>query len=181
MRGLLAEALRLPSHWHFIDPNIAGNSRRYVWQASLAALSMLAILIFVDSLSDAALAAGFGSSVVILFLYPSSGAATSCSLIGGHALALLLGSAFSILLFASPVEAFLQDRSLLRNLFLALSVGLLMLLMAVTDTEHPPAAGTVLGMSTKAWDAETAGIILGAILLLAVIIRLLRSRLRDLV
>ena len=60
------------------------------------------------------------------------------------------------------------------------SVGLLILAMAVTDTEHPPAAGTVLGIATQPWGLEIVGIILGAVALLAGIHRLLRSRLRGL-
>ena len=52
--------------------------------------------------------------------------------------------------------------------------------MAVTDTEYPPAAGTVLGIATQPWGLEIVGIILGAVALLAGIHRLLRSRLRDL-
>lgn len=115
-----------------------------------------------------------------MFVNPSNRTASSRSLIGGHGLALLLGSAFSVLLFASPVETFLDDLSPVRNLSLAVSVGLLILAMAVTDTEHPPAAGTVLGMGTRPWELDTTGIIIGAVLLLALIKYLLRSHLRDL-
>ena len=64
---------------------------------------------------------------------------------------------------------------------LAASVGVLVIMMAVTDTEHPPAAGTVLGMSTRTWDSEIFAVIVGAVLLLAVIKRVLRRYLRDLI
>ena len=150
-------------------------------QAGLATLAMLAVLLFVDSLSQATLIAGLGSSVIILFVHPLSRAAGPRALIGGHGLALLFGSAFSVLLFASPVETFLDDLSLVRNLSLAVSVGLLLLAMAITDTEHAPAAGTVLGMGTRPWELDTTGIIIGAVVLLAVIKYLLRSQLRDLI
>ncbi len=173
--------LRSSSRSVFIDPKFTRHSRRYMFQAGLATLAMLAVLLFVDSLSRAALAAGLGSSVIILFVHPSSPTATTRSLVGGHTLALLLGSAFALLLFASPVESFLDDLSPVRNLSLAVSVGLLILAMAVTDTEHPPAAGTVLGMATRPWELETAGIIIGAVLLLAVIKYSLRAHLRDLI
>ena len=92
-----------------------------------AALATLAVLLFVDNLSQAVLAAGLGSSVVILFVHPSSHNATPRALIGGHSLALLLGSAFAVLLFAGPVEAFLDDLSAVRDLSLVVSVGLLIL------------------------------------------------------
>ena len=142
---------------------------------------MFAILLLVDSLSNAALVAGLGSSVVIVFVHPSSQAATPRSLIGGHFLALLVGSAFSLSLFASPIRAFLDGVPPLRDLALATSTGLLIITMAVTDTEHPPAAGTVLGMATRTWDTRITMIIVGAVLLLAVVKRLLRRYLRDLI
>ena len=47
--------------------------RRYLWQSAIAAL---AVLLLVDSVADAILAAGLGSSAVIIFVHPnSSGAA----------------------------------------------------------------------------------------------------------
>ena len=150
-------------------------------QAVLGTLAILTVLLFVDSLSQAAIAAALGSSVVILFVHPSSHSASPRALIGGHSLAPVLGSAFAVLLFASPVETFLGDLSPVRDLSLAISVGLLILGMATTDTEHPPAAGTVLGMATWPWDLQTFIIIIGAVLLLAVIQRLLRPHLRDLI
>ena len=69
----------------------------------------------------------------------------------------------------------------MRDLSLAVSVGLLILVMAITDTEHPPAAGTVLGMATRPWELKTTAIIIGAVLLLAAIHYLLRSSLPDLI
>lgn len=142
---------------------------------------MLAILVFVDSLSDAALAAGLGASVLIVFIHPSSHAAQARSLIGGHGLAILVGSALSLVLFAAPVVDSLEDLGLVRDLSLALSVGVLILVMAVTDTEHPPAAGTVFGFSTRSWDPSTMAIIIAAVLMLALIKHLLNPYLRDLI
>ena len=143
-------------------------------------MAMLVLLLFFDSLSQAALAAGLGSSVITVFVNPSNRTASYRSVVGGHALALLLGSVFAVLLFAAPVETFLEDLSPVRNLSLAVSVGLLILAMAITDTEHPPAAGTVLGVGTRPWELDTTGIIIGAVLLLAILKYLLRSHLRDL-
>ncbi len=142
---------------------------------------MLAILVFVDSLSDAALAAGLGSSVLIVFIHPSHHTAQSRSLIGGHGLAIVVGSALALILFAAPVADFLKDKILMRDLSLALSVGVLIMMMAATDTEHPPAAGTVLGFSTRSWDPSIMAIVIAAVLLLALIKRLLSPYLRDLI
>ena len=80
-----------------------------------------------------------------------------------------------------PIASVLDEIMPLRNLVLAASVGVLIIMMAVIDTAHPPAAGTVLGMSTRTWDPEIFAVIVGAVLLLAVIKRVLRRYLRDLI
>ena len=79
-----------------------------------------------------------------------------------------------------PVEAFLVDGELLRNLGYALAVGLAMLLMAITNTEHPPAAGTALGMASRELDILIFLSIIGAVTLLAVMKLAIRPYLRDL-
>lgn len=178
--GALGQFFGMPSRPVIVDPNFSRFFGRYLFQSLLATVAMLAVLLFVDNLSQAALAAGLGSSVVILFVHPSSHSASPRSLVGGHTMAVVMGSIFAILLFAAPVDAFLADMAALRNFTLAVSVGLLILGMAITDTEHPPAAGTVLGVATRPWELETFGIIIGAVVLLAVIQRILRPRLRDL-
>ena len=166
---------------HILDPGFARNPRRYVVQAGLATVAMLIILIFVDSLSNAALAAGLASSVVTLFIHPSSRIASTRSLCGGHILALMIGSGFALLSAIGPVRELLLDAPLLSDLGLALVVAVLIFVMALTDTEHPPAAGTVLAMATRPWDIEIAGIIIAAVLLLAVVRRLIGHRLHDLI
>ena len=167
---------RLP---HVIDPGFVRESRRYLAQTAVAALAMLAILAFTDSISDAALAAALGSSVIIVFVHPSSRAASIRSLCGGHLLALGIGSAFALLLFTPTVEAYLEGASLVRDAGLAASVGVLILAMALTDTEHPPAAGTVLAMANRPWDLETVVVIITAAVILAGFRRVLGRRLKS--
>ena len=84
-------------------------------------------------------------------------------------------------LFASPTRIFLDSVPPLRALALARSVGLLVIVMAVTDTGHPPTAGTVAVMATRTWVPRITVIIVGAVLLLAVVKRLLQRHLRDLI
>jgi CBS-domain-containing membrane protein len=85
---------------------------------------------------------------------------------------LALGSAFTLV---SPESIFLQDATY------ALAVGGAMLVMSTTNTEHPPAAGTALGvaMGGSAWRL-LLGVVVGAAVL-ALIHRLLRPVLRDLI
>ncbi len=67
----LSRRLHLPEDVEVLDPRFFRYSHRYLLQSGLAALAMLAVLLFVDSLADAALVAGLGSSVLIVFLHPS--------------------------------------------------------------------------------------------------------------
>ena len=78
------------------------------------------------------------------------------------------------------MESFITSNTQYLDLAMAFSVGLLILVMAVTDTEHPPAAGIVIGMTGREWTPEVFGAILGALVLLGVIKMVLRRQLRDL-
>jgi len=146
----------------------------------MAASALLAILAFTDSVSDAALAAGLGSSIVVVFVHPSSGAATIHSLCGGHLLALAIGSVFALLFFTPRVPSYLESQSLVHDAGLAAAVGILILVMALTDTEHPPAAGTVFAMATRPWDLEIVVVIIAAAVILAGFRTILGRRLKDL-
>lgn len=53
--------------------------------------------------------------------------------------------------------------------------------MLVTDTEHPPAAGMSLSLVLNSWNYETLFFIIGAVLTFALIRRLLKPILVDLV
>ena len=140
---------------------------------------MAIILLFVDSLSSAAIAAGLGSSVVGIFINPNGATARLRAMVGGHTMALLFGSVFSFILFAGSIETFTAEHSQFHALIMALSVGLLLLVMAITDTKHPP-AGIVIGMASREWTPEVFGAILGALGLLAVVKVVVRRHLRDL-
>ena len=166
--------------WTWRDPGLASHPIRFAVQAGLAALVMLAVLMFVDSLSNAAIAAGLASSVVVIFINPSNRTARIRAVVGGHGLALMLGAALSFLLFYGPVDTFLNDADYLRNFGYAAAVGMAVLLMAITNAEHPPAAGTAIGMASREFDLLIFFSIIGAVLMLAVIKLALRAHLRDL-
>ncbi len=167
-------------NWTWRDPGFASYPRTFAFQAVLATGVMLAILTFVDSLSSAAIAAGLASSVVGIFIAPSNRTARIRSVVGGHGVALLLGAAFSFLLFLDPVEAYLLEEPIMQNISLAMAVGVAMLFMAFTNSEHPPAAGTALGMASREFDLLIFFSIIGAVALLAVMKLAIRPYLRDL-
>ena len=176
----MRDLLRQEGSPYLLDPKFRRRYRRYFFQAALATVAMSVILLFVDSLSTAAIAASLGSSVIGIFINPSGATARVRAVVGGHTMALLVGSVFSFILFAGGIETFIADHSHFHALMMALSVGMLILVMAVTDTEHPPAAGIAIGMSSQEWTPEVFGAILGATFLLGAIKLLLKRHLRDL-
>lgn len=180
MRLLSGRDPETGDRWVWRDPGFVSAPLRFGLQTVLATLVMLAILTFVDSLSTAAIAAGLASSVVGIFIGPSNRTARVRSVVGGHIVALALGSIFSVFLFLGPTDMLLIDHVHLRNIVYALAVGGAMLLMAITNTEHPPAAGTALGMASREFDILIFLSIIGAVMMLGVIKLALRPYLRDL-
>ena len=64
--------------------------------------------------------------------------------------------------------------------FGAMSVGLAIFLMVITDTEHPPAAGLALGLILNEWSFLTIVVVLVGIISLSVIKFILKPVLKNL-
>jgi CBS-domain-containing membrane protein len=62
-----------------------------------------------------------------------------------------------------------------------MSVGLSVLLMPVLNAEHPPAAGTALGVAVGGWKVETLFFVVIFAVSLAVVRKVMLKRLKDLV
>ena len=134
---------------YLLDPKFRHRYEQCFLRAFLAFVAMAIILLFVESPSSAAIAAGLGSSVVGIFINPNGATARLRAMVGGDTMALLLGSVFSFILSAGSIETFTVDHSQFPALIMALSVGLLFLVMAITDTDHPPAGGIAIGMASR--------------------------------
>ena len=153
--------------FHFVNPNIKGHWARYVGQAVLAVLAMLAVLLFIDSVADAALVAGLGSTVVTAFLHPHAPSGRLRAIIGGHLCGLIVGSVLAVIFINA--ELFANTMAYTDVLIMGISVGLTILAMGLTDTEHPPAAGIAISMAARPWDLNVFMYILIAVLILALI------------
>ena len=177
-----SKRLRLPPYILLYDVRFFRMQKGYLWQSSLAVFAILAVLLLVDSVADAALAAGLGSSTVIVFLHPTSRSAGLRNLVGGHILGSLVGAAASLLLFQTgwfPANAELSHW--FADGVAAGVLGLVILLMAATDTEHPPAAATALGFALQSLEWPIIFLFGGAVMVLAVVKVVLRNRLQDLI
>jgi CBS-domain-containing membrane protein len=143
----------------------------YAVQSAIATLAMF-ITLFALYEENLVIAASLGSTAFTVFALPSNITARSRNVIGGQSLAVVMGCLLALV----PVHTGLT------NLYIYSSaVGLTMFAMAVTNTEHPPAAGTALGIVIKGFSLQSvSGVIIGSIML-ALAHRLCRSYLRDLI
>ena len=181
----MAKIIQYFTTWYretkIIDKRFLKFLKYYLTQASLGAVAMLLVLILVDSLADAALAAGLGASVAIIFIHPSNPTARYRSLIGGHFIGIALGALFSALILSSPFSEYFATIPWISDICLGLSVGLMILTMAITNTEHPPAVGILLGVALQPWQWTTFVALVIAVFILAMIRWTFRAWLRDLV
>ena len=63
----------------------------------------------------------------------------------------------------------------------AVSIGLSILLMPIFNSEHPPAAGTALGMASIGWKWDMVLFVVVFAVILSIVRSVLLSRLKDLV
>jgi CBS-domain-containing membrane protein len=163
--------------FHIVNANLKGHWIRYIVQSIVAMVTMLIILLFVDSVANAALIAGLGSTVVTAFLHPTAPSARLRAIIGGHFCGLVTGSVLAFLLINLAI--FGEPGQYLSLLSMAVSVGFVILLMGLTDTEHPPAAGIAIGMAGRSWEIQTFLIIIIAVLILALIRVMFSKYIKD--
>tara|TARA_B100000029_G_scaffold504089_2_gene582317 strand:+ start:8076 stop:8600 length:525 start_codon:yes stop_codon:yes gene_type:complete len=160
------------------DSKLKSERKRYLVQVGLASVSLFIVLVasnFVSSAleSKAVIVAAIASTTFVLFIMPHSDTAHPRHVAGGHLVALAIGVLF--VLFA---DSFLNIQILEASrfafpAFAAAGVGLSMLIMAATDTEHPPAAGTALGILSNPVSLElTLFILVSVVLLLSIQMKL---------
>ena len=164
-----------------IDKSFVKAPKSFIVQSLLAVVVVGVILTFVEVLTHAVIVAALGASTFIVFAMPRSVTAQPRRLIGGHVIGLICGSLCYFVFLTGPLGKVLANWEFTLWVVCALSVGLSIFLMAITNTEHPPAASTALGIVAHAWSYQIIIFVLSCAICLAIARRLLRSRLRDLV
>ncbi len=150
----------------------------YLFQGFLAVVALLFVLVVIDVVLQKALVVAIASSAFILFAAPRSEAANPRRVIGGHGVAVAVGTLLSVINLAPMMGEPLAASHVIRDFMAAVSVGVSFLIMALTKTEHPPAAGTALGLAIE-WNPEAAVFLLLGAAILSVIHLTLRSRMRN--
>ncbi len=160
--------------------HLSPRTPNYLFQSGMATVSLIVILLVEDVVLRAAIVVAVASSAFTIFIVPNSIASSPRRVIGGHAVAVVAGAIFSSVLFIPIVESAAETSRLPVDLMAALSVGAGMLAMAVTNTEHPPAAGTALGLVIVGWSWSAVLFIMSSAVILSLIRLILRGRLVNL-
>jgi len=167
------------------DPKLRRNRRRYVAQVGLASVALFSVLWAEDLLTgavaaQAVLVAAIASTSFVLFIMPHSDTARPRHAIGGHVVALAVGVAFSSFADTELGRETVGDEAVLFALYAAVGVGLSMFLMAATNTEHPPAAGTALGVLGTTVSIDLVLFVLAGVVMLVLIHLVFKRRLINL-
>ncbi len=145
--------------------------KNYVWQSSLAALTIFLVLLFLN-ITHAVVIAAIGATAFIVFAMPQNITAHPRNIVGGHLVGLVMGSLCALLPQPSP---------LLSILAYSLAVGLSVFIMVVIDVEHPPAAATALGLAIMGFSLNAAIAVAASAVSLALAHHFLKPFLKDLV
>ena len=163
------------------DRKFRKNIHRYIFQCILATLTILAVLFFLDVLSETAIIAALGASAFVVFAIPNSYSSDPRRLIGGYFVGIIVGVICYFISTNFPNSNFFTNTEMSLIIFGAIAVGIAIFVMAVTNTEHPPAAGIALGLVINRWDWMTIIFVIIAIIWLTSIRKILRPYLIDLI
>jgi CBS-domain-containing membrane protein len=163
-----------------IDRRFRRRWKNYLYQCGLSTLALLIIFLVVDVVLRAAIVVAIASTAFIVFVIPHSAASSPQRVIGGQVVAVIVGTTFSALYLLPVLGELAEGSHIARDIFATISVGLSILLMVVTNTEHPPAAGTALGLVVSGWDPSGILFVLFGAIMLSSVHMLLRPRLTNL-
>lgn len=147
------------------------NWQSYLFQCLCATVAVFFAVLLLG-LRQMVIVSSIGATAFIIFAMPSRTVARTRNILGGHLIGFACGWCFSLL----P-----GNGAIVTALIYALAVGGSIFLMVVTETEHPPAAGTALGTALYGMSWADMTHFLFSVLALALVHRLFRSKIKDLV
>jgi CBS-domain-containing membrane protein len=163
------------------DKKFRKNIHRYIFQCVLATLTILAVLFFLDVLTETAIIAALGASAFVVFAIPNSYSSDPRRLIGGYIVGIIIGIICYYISTTEMISSFFVETNYSLIVFGAIAVGIAIFTMAVTNTEHPPAAGIALGLVINTWDWMTIVFTICAIIWLTGVRKLLKPYFMDLI
>lgn len=166
--------------WFLFDKNLKPKMKNYLFQCGLAILSLIVILMVQSALFSEAIVVSVASAAFTIFVFPDSIASTPRRVIGGQIVAILAGAIFFAILHVPALESVAESMTLVTSVSAALAVGLSILMMVATNTEHPPAAGVALGIVIDPWQWSAIAFVLIGALALSVIRAILKPKMINL-
>ncbi|MDA3792166.1 MAG: HPP family protein [Elusimicrobia bacterium] len=163
----------------FIDKKFKKMPGRYLAQCLLVVILLIVILSFLDVINETALIASLGATAFTIFSMPSSYMSAPRTVIGGYAVGMLSGVIFWYLSGREIISVTLPA-DYIPAVFAAIAVGVSILVMVVTNTEHAPAAGIALGLVLNSWNGGTLLFTLAAAIVMSVTKEVLSDYLVDL-
>lgn len=149
--------------------------KSYLFQCMAASIAIFVLLLIVSIHKKPIIIASIAASTFIIFTIPSNFTARPRNLIFGHITGMLCG-----LFIAEMIVPNFIYHIVLIDFWYALAVGMSIIIMVATDTEHPPAAGTALGVVTLGFSWKLVFTIVVSIIFLASVHKIFKKRLRDL-
>lgn len=168
-------------NFQLIDKKFRAKAGKYALQSILATVTLIIIFNFMDLIAEAVIFAAIGATTFIVFAMPHYVTASPRRVIGGHTVGLLSGSICQLLLTLALEHPPIEYHSHIIAIIGAISVGLTIFLMVITQTEHPPAAGTALGLVVEEWSLSIVFFVVACSILLSLIKYVLRRWLIDLI
>ena len=145
----------LSTRWRYVQ-ELKSHWKEYSLQSLLCVL-VLFIAFMVLRFEHAVIIASIGATAFIVFSMPDSVTAKPRNVVGGHLVGLALGTVSTLV----P-----QPDLIYSAIVYSVAVGATMFIMVVSDTEHPPAAGTALGIAISGYSLNAAiAVITGAVLM----------------
>lgn len=156
-----------------IDRKFKKNVYKYLWQCLLAAVIIFIISVVLDMMLQTTTIASIGATVFILYTMPHTRRSRARYVLGGYTIGVVTGGVCYLL------STIINGNS--HNLLMAVAVGVAILLMSMTNTEHPPAAGLAIGIVMEGLDLYTVVVIYISISIAIVGKKLLSRWMIDLV
>ena len=163
---------------YIIDKKFKNNSGKYFIQSGLAIATIIGILFFLDVAAHTAIIASLGATVFTVFSRPKHYLSGVRSIFGGYMVGIIIGALFN---FLSSCCYPIFDVKTNLMLFGALSVGVAIFFMILTNTEHAPAAGISLGMILNEWNLKTIYFIFGALIFIMLVKEFLKPYMMNLI
>ncbi len=157
----------------WLDSRFSGHRTNYVLQSLMALGVVFVMSLFIDVVLQTTTIASLGATVFIVFTMPHTRRSGIRYTIGGYTVGIIVGSLMFYLMDT--------DSILMKNLIIAMAVGLAIFLMVITNTEHPPAAAMTMGIVMEGIDIQTIVAIYSCMIIILLFRRFLRKWLINLV